>query len=131
VIELASVKIPIERCPSCRGVRFQLHALLSEAPEERDVRGFEITELRYSERENPDTHTMELCVHMTTRDRSTGVRGPLASIESVSLDYWEQMSLGARAAEARRAVLNALQHELDECFYVRGVRVYDPHKEDR
>lgn len=139
MIDLGHKEIPIERCPSCSGVLFQERALLepgcnpSRLPlcrcKERDVRGFEITNLRYSERQ--DGLELVLCVEMTVRDRMLGVRGPAMSRERVYLPTWERMDPKMRAVEARIFVLRALEHELDECFYVRGVRVFDPHKEDR
>lgn len=133
-IELAQTVVPIERCPSCKGVRFPPLAMREPLPrcacQERDVRGFAITSLRYSERKDLNTMSMVLSVAMEVRHRETGVPGPVLAREHVPLSAWARMDDKQRADVARWAVLKALEHELDECFHAAGVRVFDPHRDE-
>jgi len=98
--------------------------------QKREVRGFRVTSMEYSEQVLYDRHEVELRVVLTVLHRETGEPGPVTLRESIDLRAWERMDAHGRADYAHHVCQRALLHELDECFYVGRVRVYDPHRDE-
>lgn len=115
-----------DRKPS-RGVQ-DLHASVKQPRIE--LRGFD---LRANSEVRLDPYTMmevQVLVHGQIRDRETGAQGEIAGRELIPGHHWLRMDAKERSRFVFNAARRALEHELAECFYVDGVRVYDPHKDE-
>lgn len=89
-------------------------------------------------------HLEDQCVRLTVHTKVLAREQHLGSFSSrhappmVSVDFdqqapYELLTCGVLgvAGWVHGAIRQAVQHELDECFYVDGVRMFDPHVEDK
>lgn len=94
-----------------------------------EVRSFSLTELRvdfdYDERGEP-----LISASCMVLDRTTGRPGPIVMRKYTDSRIWECMSPAHRQAFVYDLLRQVVLHELDECFFVDGVRVRDPHRDE-
>lgn len=90
-----------------------------------------IPSFRYEEERSYDGVHLRVQYRTLSRDPlPAGDRAlvQIASIERIPHGAWHCMDSHMKTRAAYEACRKALMHELDECFLVNGVRVYDPHK---
>lgn len=124
----APIRNPCSYAHPSAGIE-ELHASCKQLRVE--LRGFDMQaelEVRLDPRTMMD---VQVVIRGRIRDRDTGAEGMIGSSETISGHFWLQMDAAARARLVYHAALRSLQHELAECFYVDGVRVYDPHNDER
>jgi hypothetical protein len=74
---------------------------------------------------------MRLQASMDVKCRDTGAPICTYMVETISMEGVAQLSRNAAVRLVHDFLRRLLVHELDECFLVNGVRVYDPHENDR
>lgn len=104
------------------------HLGTAPTPQGVVVRGLDIKikDVRVEYPDRPESHghpLMLMRVEVSVPHRDTGT--PI----SVSMQRHMLADMG-EANAVRTLLAELLLHELDECIYVRGERVFDPHKSD-
>jgi hypothetical protein len=96
-----------------------------------ELRGFEMRDVRLSiGKSMRGCGETEVAFEARVLGRDNGQPDRVHFRELILGDYWSRMDSKERARVVFHALLRALEHELAECFYVDGVRVYDPHKDE-
>lgn len=97
-----------------------------------ELRGFRIDRLVIGEYRAYETAAQRVNISARVADRDTGLPAYIANSNLVFDDAPVfRGDVLERARFVRRLLLDMLAHELDECLYVNGERIFDPHKGER
>lgn len=92
-----------------------------------ELRGFDVR-ARLLVEQDADKLGVAVYVQLEVKDRETGLDNGVTMRHLHSERAWRSMSPDLRARLVFDMCREALRHELEECYYVDGERVYDPHK---
>lgn len=95
-----------------------------------ELRGFEMRDVSLRISKSMRYGDVEIAFSARVLDRDFGRPDYVHMRELVHPAHWQHMNGAHRARMVFHTLMKALEHELAECFYVDGVRVYDPHKDE-
>jgi len=92
-----------------------------------DLSRFRIFEATCSVNRAADSDTIQIRAYLQVQDVETRLPTEVNKLSQLSGEAVRRLPPGFLRQEVRRTILQALEHELDECLFIDGVRLYDPH----